>query len=67
MNLYYDISKIKINDSTKSLQLSSYGAEVVFNTNVLRALPIDFGIRYIHKYETEEDEFEGYLGTSLAF
>lgn len=67
LNLYYDITKAKLSDTRKSIQLSSYGAELVFNTNILRALPVDFGVRYIHKYETQENEYEGYLGTSLAF
>ncbi|MGI4993874.1 hypothetical protein ACRXCV_14640 [Halobacteriovorax sp. GFR7] len=67
MNLYYDITKAKVSDLSKSIQLSSYGTEIIFNTNILRAFPVDFGLRYINKHEAEKEEFEGYLGTSLDF
>lgn len=67
VNLFYDNTKVYTLNNSDDLHLSSYGSEIIFNTVILRALPVDFGIRYSYKHEEEKAESELFLGTSLVF
>ncbi len=67
MNLFYDNTEFYTTKNSKSRHISSYGTELIFNTVVFRALPIDFGIRYSKMHEIDDDEVKLFLGTDLSF
>ena len=65
MNLYFDHTKYTIAD--EGTNLNSYGAELAFQTKILRFLPLTMGLRYVHKLDPDIDETGFYLGTALTF
>ncbi|WP_412462968.1 hypothetical protein [Halobacteriovorax sp. RT-2-6] len=67
MNLFYDNTKVYAISADNGFHISSYGAEVVFNTSIFRAIPVDFGYRFVRKHETEENESEVFLGIGITY
>ncbi|MFG1484795.1 hypothetical protein ABMA77_01935 [Halobacteriovorax sp. RZ-1] len=67
MNLFYDNTKVYPISADNGFHISSYGAELVFNTSIFRAIPVDFGYRFVRTHETEESINEVFLGIGLTF
>ncbi|PIT99294.1 MAG: hypothetical protein COT74_09815 [Bdellovibrionales bacterium CG10_big_fil_rev_8_21_14_0_10_45_34] len=63
MNLYYDHTQLKA--LLKNSTLNSAGGELEFESKILRFLPINLGIRYIHRFEDSAEGGEMYLATQI--
>ncbi|MNL05350.1 hypothetical protein D3C87_1259380 [compost metagenome] len=64
-NLYMDHTKYVITDVPT--YLNSYGAELAFQSVFFRFLPLDFGVRYVHKLDPDKDEAEMYMANRISF
>lgn len=62
--VYYDYSRLVQRDDDRIL--ASSGLEAHLETKILRFLPLEFGLRYIRKIETDSDLFEGFVSSNLA-
>ena len=63
-NLYLDHTKYVISDVATNL--NSYGAELAIQSVLFRLLPMEFGVRYIHKLDPDKDEGQFYIATKLT-
>lgn len=62
INGFYDYG-IGQNDGENSIDIKSYGAELSFNFNVFRLLPLfDMGVRYSYRPDFEDDVIEIIFG-----
>jgi hypothetical protein len=62
-NLYFDSTLIKETSFNKTY--NSYGAEVEFESKILRILPVNFGSRYIYKMAEKSNIGEFYVKLDL--
>jgi hypothetical protein len=63
-NLYFDHTKYVIAEA--QTDINSYGAELALQSVIFRFLPLEFGVRYIHKLNPDEDEGEFYVANKLT-
>ena len=61
--LFFDMTDYKDQENIRSL--SSFGAEIYFETNTLRKLPLTYGIRFLTKHGQEESHVEIFLASLL--
>ena len=59
------IEKGNYEEDIDFLYLNSQGAELYFETNTLRKLPLTYGLRYSHLQETDDDKVEVFLTTTF--
>jgi hypothetical protein len=62
-NLFYDHTNLYA--AAKNRVYSSYGAELEFESQFFRILPLNFGLRYVHRNLDDKNIGEFYLATSL--
>lgn len=62
-NLFFDYTKIDINDYERTL--NSYGTEFFFDTLTLRKLPITWGLRAVHNMRDEKTIGEIFVGLGI--
>lgn len=65
VNVYYDHTEYSALNEERTLRSS--GAELILESKLFRFLPMNLGIRYIHKRDPDEDVGELFLGTYAAF
>ena len=57
------LEKGKYEEEIEFSYLNSQGAELYFETNTLRKLPLTYGVRYSHLQETDDEKVEVFLAT----
>jgi hypothetical protein len=63
-NLFYDHTNLYA--ASKKSIFSSYGVELEFESQFFRILPLNFGIRYVHRNLDDKNIGEFYLATQIA-
>lgn len=63
--LFYDSTRVKTQGINETLD--SYGVEVLFESKLLRFMPLTFGGRVLQNIEEDQIESEFFLATELGF
>lgn len=64
-NVFFDTTKIEKLSGNKTL--NSYGIEFLFESQLLRFLPINIGTRFVEKMDTNKFKAEFFLASDIGF
>lgn len=64
-NLYFDSTRVETR--LKEATYNSYGAELEFESKILRILPLNIGVRYINKMDSHDHLGEVYTDLTTMF
>lgn len=64
-NVFYDSTKVET--SAKNETLDSFGLEVLFESKIIRFMPVTFGGRVLQRLQDDEVKSEFFMASKLAF